>query len=307
MINRKAPLITTARLAKICGVSQGTVDRALNGRGDINPETKQRILDTANKYGYRTSTHGVPEVIGIIVFDLDNRYFSDLVTAIEAEGAKRGYTTAVLLSHRDKTREIECIETLYAMGVSGICLCPINKGEDFERFMLSLNMPVVTVGNRLSGVTYVGIDNFSAVGETVEHVAKKGYEKLLYVAPDIDYEGTNADAPHLRIEGFCARAQKLSLEHQVIYGLEKVPDLCNNTAVICSSDHYALSLMDKAKSCGAGIMGFDNIKLLDRLNIPLDSVAYDTSSAATSVLEIISTGKAYTKIIDYKIIKRGSI
>ena len=104
----------------------------------------------------------------IIVCDLDNRYFSDLVTAIEAEGAKRGYTTAVLLSHRDKTREIECIETLYAMGVSGICLCPINKGEDFERFMLSLNMPVVTVGNRLSGVTYVGIDNFAAVGETVD-------------------------------------------------------------------------------------------------------------------------------------------
>ena len=43
--------ITTAELAQICGVSQGTVDRALNNRTDINAETKQRIINAAKQYG----------------------------------------------------------------------------------------------------------------------------------------------------------------------------------------------------------------------------------------------------------------
>ncbi|MBE6611106.1 MAG: LacI family DNA-binding transcriptional regulator, partial [Ruminococcaceae bacterium] len=44
--------ITVKDLARICGVSIGTVDRALNGRARINPETKKKILDAAEEYGY---------------------------------------------------------------------------------------------------------------------------------------------------------------------------------------------------------------------------------------------------------------
>lgn len=50
--------ITTAELAKICSVSQGTVDRALNNRSGINAETKQKIINTAKQYGYRSSVVG---------------------------------------------------------------------------------------------------------------------------------------------------------------------------------------------------------------------------------------------------------
>ena len=45
--------ITTAELSKICRVSQGTVDRALNNRSDISAETKKRIIGVAKQYGYR--------------------------------------------------------------------------------------------------------------------------------------------------------------------------------------------------------------------------------------------------------------
>ena len=49
--------ISTTQLAQICGVSQGTVDRALNNRKGINPKTKEKILAVANEYGYRPNIH----------------------------------------------------------------------------------------------------------------------------------------------------------------------------------------------------------------------------------------------------------
>ena len=52
MAKNNYSLITCAQLAQICGVSQGTVDRAINNRPGINPETKKRILEAAKTYGY---------------------------------------------------------------------------------------------------------------------------------------------------------------------------------------------------------------------------------------------------------------
>lgn len=100
--------ISTTQLAKICGVSQGTVDRALNGRKGISPKTKEKILTTAQKYGYRPNIHarsiagGKSMLMGVVVFDLENQYFSDILTAIE---------------------------NLYLMSVDGIVLCPNRTTE----------------------------------------------------------------------------------------------------------------------------------------------------------------------------------
>lgn len=74
--------ISTVQLAKICGVSQGTVDRALNDRVGISRETKEKILCAAREYKYRPNIHarsvasGKSMLVGIVVFDLKNQYFA---------------------------------------------------------------------------------------------------------------------------------------------------------------------------------------------------------------------------------------
>ena len=63
--------ITTTQLARICGVSQGTVDRALHDRGDINPKTKEKILKVAKEYDYSPSLtvaeQGNSMLIGVVL------------------------------------------------------------------------------------------------------------------------------------------------------------------------------------------------------------------------------------------------
>ncbi len=82
--------VTTKDLAKICGVSRATITRALHGTGSIKPETKQMILETAEKNGFISQTclqevwlKGVSMTIGVIVVDLKNQYFSKMINAME--------------------------------------------------------------------------------------------------------------------------------------------------------------------------------------------------------------------------------
>ncbi len=120
--------ITTSELSKICGVSQGTVDRALNNRSDIRAETKKRIINIAKQYGYReyvdsNSENKIIGQVGIIVFNLNNEYFSKLITETELVLHKLGLSAVIMITHYDKQYEIECIRNMYNMGVQGIVLC----------------------------------------------------------------------------------------------------------------------------------------------------------------------------------------
>ena len=176
--------ITTSQIAKICGVSQGTVDRALNGRPDIKAETKQKILDVARQYGYREYIDTTPDQIvgqiGIIIFNLNNEYFSELVTELEYALRKIKFGATIMMSHYDKQYEIECIRNLYNIGVDGIVLCSINSGVEFENYLKLFDIPIVAVGNKVGSLPYVGIDDFTAMKEMTEKILKDKPENIIF-------------------------------------------------------------------------------------------------------------------------------
>ena len=308
----KRNIISTSRLAEICGVSQGTVDRALNGRKDISEKTKERILKVAKEYGYRPNLHarsmsgGKSMLIGIVVFDLENEYFADLVTEIERYSAERGYYSIIMLTHKDKETERKCIENLYYMAVDGIVLCPINDGKEYENYLNSLDIPILTVGNRLGNIPYASIDNRLAMREATRCAKKGGYKRLIYLMPNIP-EGENAYAQEERLKGFIEEAE----EGGTVYEIKRVgvntADLGKNDAIICSSDIFALHLLNEAEKKGFGIIGFDNLNIIDRAGLKLNSVSQDTASVARSAVEYITDGKPITDSAKYKIIERGSL
>ena len=185
--------ITTAELSKICGVSQGTVDRALNNRADINSETKKRIISIAKQYGYRKYIDSDVEnksvgQIGIIVFNLNNEYFSKLITETEFILRELGFSAVVMMTHYDKQYEIECIRNMYNMGVQGIILCSVNSGDEFKNYLNLFDIPIVAVGNNIGSVPYVGIDDFCAMRDMTEKLMAEGYTDLIYFSPALKYK-----------------------------------------------------------------------------------------------------------------------
>lgn len=293
--------ITTAELSKICGVSQGTVDRALNNRVDINAETKKRIINVAKQYGYReyidsSSENKIIGQIGIIVFNLNNEYFSKLITETELILRNLGFSAVVMMTHYDRQYEIECIRNMYNMGIQGIILCSVNSGSEFNNYLKLFDIPIVAVGNNIGSVPYVGIDDFSAMRDMTVKVLADGYTDLIYFSPALNY--ADAYAQKLRYEGFLSAAS--NRKHEIVTDINKISEsYSDKTAVICSTDYYAFQVYAKIKN--VKIVGFDNLDAIETYKIPIDSVGYSVSEIARLAVDVIVGKKNSGVIVNHSI------
>lgn len=308
--NHKSP-ITTNFLAKLCGVSQGTVDRALHDRPGISTETKEHILSIAKEYGYRPNLHarnlvnGKSGIIGMVVFDLYNDYFSEMIMNLESAFCSAGLFPLVMFSEKDRNRELECIQTLYSTGIDGLIICPVGCGETFEKYLTSLNIPVVTVGNRIPGTPYVGVDNFQAMYELAEHRIRQGFQKLVYFAPVLRDTQNNTDAQQQRYQGFLSAARKHGIPFDVvIHPPQQLEQLCPNdsTAIIASTDYYALRLI-YAGIPAKQVSGFDRIKAIDSYRIPLLTVDSGSQQTAQAIVSMFTEDPSpIDRVIPHRIV-----
>jgi len=300
--------IKTKDLAALCNVSRGTVDRALNNRPGVNPETRDRILEAAKEYGYipnRVASSLVKnktDTIGIIVFDLYNKHFVDLVSSVERVFSERGVTTYVCLSGKSREKERKLILDLASRQVDGILLVSVNYGEDFVRFIDSLNIPVIVINNRVESLPYVGGDNAQAICDAMDHMVLRGIRKTYLVCPPLRYrDSENIGAQSERAEGY----EKYLHEHPEIEGgilavgdyWEKIRQIVaesnEKVGFLCTSDHYAIKIYLAAKKEGYrlpddfALMGFDGVDALNYLPQRIDSVDYPAEQIGTKAAEML--------------------
>lgn len=175
----------------------------------------------------------------------------------------------------------------------------VKVGDEFENYLDLFDIPIIAVGNNLSFLPYVGIDDFSAMGEITAKTIEEGYENIIYFSPALKY--SDAYAQRCRYEGFLNAIG--SRRYRVITDIDEIKSAYDEkTAIICSSDYYALKVY--FKGCGAKIIGFDNIRALDNYNIPIDSVGYSTGEIAKEVIASIKENKTSDILIKHKIVAR---
>lgn len=301
--------VTINDVAKACGVSRGTVDRAFNNKPRINIETKEKILETAKKMGYRpdllarSMVKGRTMSIGVVVFDLKNRIFAQLVNSIESQARKCNYFIDIMLQEEDPGLEIQLINTLVARRVDGIILCPVNKGISFNKFINDLPVPVLVIGNMLSqSIPFVGIDEYEAAQEATETIISKKYERVYFVCPPLENnKKENLYSHEQRLKGFRATIEKYgNIESDVIDNWQYVScietlvkDKSKKTALFCSGDIYALNILRHLRNLGVkvprdiGIMGFDGIDMLEYISPALSTVYYPVEKIGTRSVDTL--------------------
>lgn len=185
--------ITTKDLAQMCGVSRTTVNRALSGTGRISPDTKERILRVAREHDYRPDllarglVKGRTYYIGVVVLDVKNRYFAQMLSTIGTAANKQGYSINIVLHNNDRQMEQNQLMKLAAYHMDGIILSSVNEGEEYRKFLSTLGMPIVSVDNKIAdGLPFVSIDQKKAMQEVTALVLEKGYRKLVFVCPPMD-------------------------------------------------------------------------------------------------------------------------
>ena len=301
MPENRYSIISTKQLARICGVSQGTVDRALHGREGIRAQTRERILAAARKYGYcpdlpdTRAYAGRSMLFGMVLFDLNNDYFAQLVMDFEAACRRIGYHAIVMFSHKDARSEIGCLNQLVHLGVDGIVLFPVGQGAEYGAYLQSLRTPIVTVGNCVQDIARVGADDAAAMRDMVAHVLRNGAKSLLYYAPVLARENQeNRSAQEQRYAGFREAASCAGVPWQLATdecALRHALEGAIAPAVLCPSDHYAIRVRQWFGARGdVRVCGFDNSRILRKAELPIDSVEIDRTALVDGILSVLQRG-----------------
>lgn len=286
---------TIKDIAIKCNVSEGTVDRALNDRSGIKKETKEKILQVAKELGYRPNhlasclAKGNSRTIGVVCAGLGNPFFSSFVEAIERMAYENGYYLNLILTHGSREKEMEGINYLASRQVEGLIMIPLGFGEEYEKELLRFQVPIVTVYNRISDkFTHVDVDGRLIMKDAVSRMVQKGYRRIMYL--DLGY-GTPCDLDknryslNQRRQGYLDGIEEWTVCKPFIrvdYEWEPIEQFLlhgeGKPAILCPFDTVAIHVLDLMKQHGisvpeqVGIMGFDNISILNSISPRLCSV-----------------------------------
>src|SRR5689334_16636504 len=110
--------VTLRDVARVAGVSHQTVSRAVNGKGEIDPETRRRVLDVAQRLRYRPSrfarglVRAGTTTIGLVVDDILNPFFPELIAGVISAAEQRSWTVLISTTQNNPGREPELLRSL---------------------------------------------------------------------------------------------------------------------------------------------------------------------------------------------------
>jgi LacI family transcriptional regulator len=308
-MEKRAKRITTHDVARLAGVSQPTVSLVLshNAKARVASETRERVLRAAEELGYQPNVIARALVLqrsyalGIIVPDLRNPFFAEIVSGAERVASEAGY--AVLLCEtRERSRERH-IKALLDRQIDGIMIDALGEASLTEKLLERTN--VVLIDEPPGEWPGVASDAFGAGRQAAEHLLSLGHERFSFLGP-----ATDIHAIRMRERGFVQTIAKsgfkISSERlrrvpataaggqsgmRALLGLEPRP-----TAVFCSNDLVAIGAL---KTCAVAkarvptdisIVGCDDIEMASLTHPELTTVAIPARELGARAARLLIQG-----------------
>jgi len=327
LIHMKFEAITIKDIAKALGLSTSTVSRALRGSYEISAETKKLVIEYAEKLNYRPNPIALSlkekrsRSIGIVVCEIANNFFSQVINGIESVAYKRGYYVIISQSHESYEREVANTQYLASRSVDGLLISLSTETTDLTHLnkLHDKGLPIVFFDRITEEMQThkVIANNFNGAYQATEHLIKAGFRRIAHVTI----------ASHLSITKERLAGYKSALaDHQLPYdeamvryctyggliyseteqavdallGLKKRPD-----AIVAASDKLSTGCLTALAKRNIrvpeeiGIVGFTNSVMTDIFHPPLSSVrqpAFEMGQVAMELLiQIIESKHPITK------------
>lgn len=324
---RGSESVTIYDVAKLAGVNPSTVSRALNRPGRVNAVTERRIRAAAETLNYhvnpmaRALPTGRTSIIGLVVSDITNPVFFDVVRGAEAAATRAGYTLVLTESEESEQREYERAERMLRM-VDGLLLATPRMSDE-QILALAKQKPVAVVNRLVEGVLSVVPDVQHGIAEAVRHLRGLGHSRIAYVpGPALSWMARRRGE---------LLAQRCAWAHIELLPLEPVaPTVAGGrsaavaardsgaTAVFAYNDLIAIGLMQELVETGIripadlSIVGFDDIFGADFTSPPLTTIKSplreEGDHAMAALLGRITGGSALSGGFDLatSLVVRGS-
>ena len=333
--------VTIKDIAKKCGVAVSTVSRAMNNHPDINPETKAMIDRVMKECNYvpnnsaRNLKRSDAKAIAVLVKGIGNTFFSQLVSGLEKECQKRGYS-CILQNVEEQDNELDTalhiakekkLRGLVFLG--GNFTHPKEKLDQLEvPFVLST---ICTAGRETEGCAAVSVDDFKESYKMTDYLISLGHKAIAIITAPREDESIGK----LRLLGY----QKALEDHGIPYREELVSfmdmhedrysfqsgyrltgKLLENTkftALYATSDSLAIGACRALKERGisvprdCSVAGFDGmdtgeyyIPSITTIRQPVEQIAKATAELLFDMIK--GKEKAKQLIFDGELLKRES-
>ena len=299
---------TIADVARQAGVSTATVSRVLAGLGGARPATTERVLDAARELGYRPS--GVARslklrttrTLGLIVTDIENPFFPQLVRAVEDAAHGRGFGVLLCNAVEDPDREVAYLELLADRRVDCIVIAAGSLGARQRRWLSSAPVPVVVVNGSVPGAAIPSItsDNVDGGRLAGDHLVALGHRRLGVLTAG----ARNPDAPD-RLSGVFASARAAGIDPASVVVSDGEPDVPggdsamrallarapDTTGVVAYNDLMAVGALRAVRAAGGrvpedvSVVGFDDIEFAALVDPPLTTIAQATADMGRWAVE----------------------
>ena len=284
---------TIREVAARAGVSPSTVSRVLNGNDadHMRPETKERVLLAMKELDYtpvkaaQSLRRQRTEVIGILVPDISNPFFSLLARGAGSVAFEEGYSTLICDSNHSVEKESRYLETLLAEQVEGIVFIPVGQPnmEKVNR-LLRRGVRIVVADRRVEGLPSVEANNHAGSRELTKYVLSLGHRKIAYIAGPEEVS-TAQD----RLAGFREAMKEADVEPVGVWygnftyegGYQQAQEICHSykvSAIMAANDLMAIGAIRSLENLGLnvpgeiGVTGFDYVLLAELFKPRLTSV-----------------------------------
>ena len=218
---------TIKDIAKICGVGVSTVSRAINNHPDINPETKEKIMNTIKEYGYvpNNSARNLKRVdakaIAVLVKGISNPFFANMIKVIEKECKKKHYYMELSHIESDEDEVDAALKVVKEKRLRGIIFLGGLFSHSDEK-LRKLTVPFVfstagSIPENISKKLYsnICVDDRKESARIVDYLIGLGHEKIAMVVAEPNEQSIGK----LRLDGYyeALQAHDIAINPNLVY------------------------------------------------------------------------------------------
>ena len=300
-------------VAQRAGVSIATVSRAVNHISTVNADLAKKVWKAIEEVGYLPNTQaralvsGRSRTLGLIVSEITNPFFPELVQEFENLAVAQGYEVLIGSTNYETSRTELLIRRMLQRNVDGVAVMTFGIEEELVQKLVEREFPLVFVdaGPALPNIRILKVDYAEGIRQAVQHLAALGHRRIAFISGPLRLRSAVA-----RRDAFLKSMAQLGLtvpaEHIVegdhtmdggMAAMEHLIELAElPTAVVCSNDMTAIGVLHALYRTthnvpqDISVVGFDDIHLAQFMLPPLTTVQMSCKDLATAAVEALRAG-----------------
>jgi DNA-binding LacI/PurR family transcriptional regulator len=312
--DRRRPVSVSIRdVAQRAGVSIATVSRTVNSIPSVNAELAKRVWRAIEEVGYLPNTQaralvsGRSRMLGLIVSEITNPFFPELVQEFENLAVAQGYEVLIGSTNYEPARTESLIRRMLQRNVDGVAVMTFGIEEELVQKLVEREFPLVFVdaGPDLPNIRVLKVDYGEGIRQGVQHLAALGHRRVAFITGPLRLRSAVA-----RRDAFLKSMAELGLtvpQEQIVEGshtmeggmacMEKLMALSElPTAVMCSNDMTAIGVLHALYRTThsvpeeISVVGFDDIHLAQFMLPPLTTVQMSCTHLAAAAIDGLRAG-----------------